>query len=281
MQNRPFDLHTHSCLSDGTLTPELIVRLAKEKGIELVALTDHDTVEGVPRAMEEGRRIGIQVLPALEMDTDFTAVLHILGYGVDLKNDQLNETLNKAQHDRARRNEKIVDVLYRMGMDIRGCLDKPKGVSTRLNIALALKDAGYVGSIAEAIERYLKKGMPAFVACPHVLPREAIALIHRAGGLAVIAHPHKIKADVSALVCSLAGDGLDGIEAYYPGTTPGDQRLYLTLARQYGLMVTCGSDYHGSNRSGVELGCAYEPVPELEATLERLLEHDAAKMVKP
>ncbi|MEL7609434.1 MAG: PHP domain-containing protein [Bacillota bacterium] len=281
MRNRPFDLHAHSGFSDGTVTPERIVNEAKEKGLELVALTDHDTVEGVSRAMEEGRRIGQRVIPALEMDTDFTAVLHILGYGIDIHNGELGETLRKAQCDRAKRNERIVDALYGMGMDIRGCLDKTEGVSTRLNIAVALRDAGYVSSVAEAIERYLKKGMPAFVACEHVLPREAIAIIHRAGGFAVLAHPHKIRADVPSLVQSLAADGLDGIEAYYPGTTPGERRLYLTLARQYGLMVTCGSDYHGSNRSGVELGCAYEPVPALEATLERLLERIAAQTDKP
>ncbi len=276
----PYDIHCHSLYSDGTATPEEVVQAAKSAGLLFVALSDHDTAGGVPRAVAEGHRLGIPVLPAAEFDCKFSCLLHILGVDIRLDQPELQQTIASAMAVRRARNHKILSALYGLGLDVWDVAEQEEGVATRLNIALALVRRGYVRSIKDAFDRYLGPGRPAHFECDHLPPEEIIQTIHQAGGLAVMAHPCKLKADVGHTVRRLAAAGLDGVEAYYPTATPGQRMEHCSLARQLGLFVTCGSDYHGANRPGVSLGCAFEPVPELFASRELLLAHHIHRQEK-
>lgn len=267
--NAPYELHVHTFFSDGTDSPEEIVRQAHALGLAFVAVSDHDTLAGVPRALAEGARIGMPVLPALELDARFSSTLHLLGAGVDIHNSALTAFLSQARQARTARWDKMLAALKQLGISFSQ-EPEPPPLPTRMHLALALVNQGHAASISDAFARYLADGQPAHVPLRHLPPEEIIRLIHGAGGVAIVAHPMKIKADVFALLRRLKAAGLDGVEAYYPGTPPKLRAQYLSLARQLGLMVTCGSDYHGLHRPGVTLGCAFEPVPVLRDSRDRL-----------
>ncbi len=269
LDNSPYELHAHTFFSDGTDSPEEIVQQARALGLKFVAVSDHDTLEGVPRALAEGAKIGMPVLPALEFDARFSSTLHILGAGVDIHDPALTASLVQARQARTARRDKILAALEQLGIFLRQD-SNPAPLPTRMHIALALVRQGHAAGIGDAFARYLADGQPAHVPINHLPPEEIIGLIHGAGGLAIVAHPMKIKADVPALLHRLKAAGLDGVEAYYPGTPPKLRAQYLSLARELRLMATCGSDYHGLHRPGVVLGCAFEPVPALRESRERL-----------
>lgn len=258
-----FDLHTHSHVSDGTYSPRDIVRLAKDAGLELVALTDHDAVAGVPEALQAGKERGVSVLPGVELDTESPFELHILGLGIDIASGSLQEALELQQRRRRVRNARILEKLLASGVDLRGSFQETAWVDTRLDIAQALCRAGFAGSVSEAFARYLSPGMPGYLAAQRQLPEEAIACIHEAGGIAVLAHPCHIRDNPHRVVARLADAGLDGVEAYYPASTPGQTALFVSLAAQFGLLVSGGSDFHGENRPQIALGCAFRDVPVL------------------
>ena len=264
------DLHTHSNKSDGTLSPREVVAAAREAGVALLALTDHDCTLGVAEALEAGKALGIRVIPGMELDTEFPTELHMLGLHIDPANEELQAFMAENTRRRQARNEAILQKLAEAGADVRPFLPRLSGNPTRLHVALALVQGGYAQSIGQAFQAYLNRGMPGYVDTRRISPEDAIGLIHRAGGLAVLAHPCKLKADVPALVARLAGAGLDGIEAYYPTATPGQRAEALALARQHGLLVSCGSDFHGANRPANALGCAWAPDAALEPIYERL-----------
>lgn len=264
-----FDLHTHSNLSDGTLPPREVVRGAKEAGVSLMALTDHDCTLGVREALQAGEELGVRVIPGLEIDAQFPVKLHILGLGIDLQNEAMRTFARESVLRRGRRNRAIVDKLEAAGYHIRQYVRQSRGAMTRLHVALALVEGGYTPSVASAFTDYFKPGQAGYVPSPRIEPEDAIALIHQAGGIAVLAHPCKIVADVHALVDRLAKAGLDGIEALYPSATSGQRAEHISLARQYGLLISCGSDFHGGNRN-VSLGDAWEDNPILEPIYERL-----------
>lgn len=270
-----YDIHTHSAMSDGTDAPEQVIRNAKQAGLALVALTDHDNVLGVRQALAEGARIGMPVLTGVELDTRFQCTLHILGVGIDLENEELRLYLEEAARRRLIRNTKIVNKLHEMGVDLQPHIEMGTGVMTRLNLALALVSGGYAKDKAEAFSKYLNPGCPAYFDAEHETPAESVRLIKRAGGLAILAHPCQIRANLPPIVKELAGAGLDGIEAYYPTTTDGLRLEHIQLAKQYGLMATCGCDYHGAHRPAAKLGCAWQDTPLLEQSYEIL-----AKRVK-
>lgn len=263
-----FDFHTHSNCSDGADSPAVLVNRAKEAGIRFLALTDHDTVRGYPEAAEEGKRIGLPVLPAIEMDSEFAEELHILGLGIDPFHPGLISALETALERRNQRNRKMLRQLKEAGCDIHLDLDDDRGTITRFHFALALRDAGYAKTIPEAFENYLKRGKPGYYRVERFSPKEIIAIIRKAGGVAAIAHPCHLSCDVHGLVAQLKDEGLGGIEAYYATATEGQKNLHLSLARQYGLLVTAGSDYHGPERPRNRLGCAFEDVPVLQKTFD-------------
>lgn len=269
----PFDLHTHSLASDGTCAPGDVVRLAGEAGLSLVALTDHDTIAGVPEALQAGKTLGVPVLPGIELDTESPFELHIVGLGIDIEDGAFQEALRRQRRRRQQRNTIILEKLSAAGMDLGGYFAESKGVDTRLHIAKALCAAGYARSASDAFARYLNPGMPGYHPARRYTPEEAIALIHDAGGIAVLAHPCHIRGNPHPLVARLARAGLDGLEAYYPASTPGQTALYCSLAAQFGLLVSTGSDFHGDNRPESTLGCAFQDVQVLRKMGVYLQEH--------
>ncbi|MEA5059094.1 MAG: PHP domain-containing protein [Candidatus Pelethousia sp.] len=264
-----FDLHTHSNQSDGTLPPGEVVAVAKKAGVSLMALTDHDSIQGVAVAVKAGGKLGVRVVPGLEMDTEFPIELHMLGLGIDPGNAALLAFMEQNALRRQARNQAILAQLEKTGIHLPTSSVKSRGTVTRLHVALALVAGGYAQSVAGAFETYLRAGKAGYVHSNRIEPEAAISLIHEAGGIAVLAHPCKLACDVHALVYRLAVAGLDGIEAFYPVATPGQRARDLSLAEQYGLLVSCGSDFHGANRPVVP-GSAWENHPALAPIYDRL-----------
>lgn len=262
---KPFDLHTHSCCSDGTDTPQTLVTLAAQAGLGAVAVTDHDTMDGVPAALAAGEACGIRVIPGVELDQEWPYELHILGLGVDVHSAALQTALIRARERRTQRNERIRQQLLAAGHDVAPHLSLQANV-TRLHFAKALVSMGAAKSISDAFARYLSPGTVGYAHARRLEPRESISLIHESGGVAVLAHPCNIRGNIHKLVYQLVQWGLDGIEAYYPGTMAGQLALFESFAAQYGLLVSCGSDYHGANRPDRRLGCAWQDSPSLART---------------
>ena len=246
------DLHTHSTASDGTLKPVDLVRYAKDKGIEVLALTDHDTLSGLSEAMDEARRLHLEFIPGIEISAEFEpGTMHILGYFVDPADSGLEERLSWLRRGRDRRNEVILRKLEDLGypMEMEEVLRFAGGESTgRPHIADAMVSRGYVASRNEAFERFLGKGAPAYADKERLTPEEAISLIRRSGGLPVLAHPQWLLMDehaVADLVADLKEMGLAGLETLYYSHSEAETAFYETLARKNGLLVTGGTDYHG------------------------------------
>lgn len=270
MEHR-FDLHLHSNCSDGTDAPERLMQRAFDAGLSLCALTDHDCIEGVSRAQAAGRTLGMTVISGIEFDTQFPSELHILGLGVDIENGTLRKAVNRARNWREQRNAAMLKKLRRAGYELSPYLSEKTYILTRYHMAGAMVGAGYAESIQDAFTRFLNPGCAAYEPGRRHTPGEVVGYIHAAGGVAALAHPCAIRGDVHAIVAELASQGLDGIEAYYPTSTPGQTELFTSLAAQYGLMVTCGSDYHGPGRPKNAIGSAWQDVRALEATYDFFL----------
>ncbi len=264
---KPFDLHMHSNMSDGTFAPEQLPALALERGIKLMALTDHDTAMGCKRAMNAGREIGVQVLGGMEIDAEFPSELHILALGIDPEHPAILRYEQWRSGEREERNRKILSKLKAMGRDVEPFMEHSKGNDTRLHIAKALVAGGYAATLTEAFDRYVGSGASAYYPSKCISRRDAVELAVAAGGVAVLAHPCKLKADPHSLIKELADYGLWGIEAYYPSSTQGQKEQFLSLAEQYGLIPTCGSDFHGKNRDTL-IGAAYAEEGELVKAYE-------------
>ncbi len=261
-----FDLHCHSIHSDGTSTPVEIVRMAARSKLSLLALTDHDNMDGIVEATEAGRELGVPVLPAVEMDNEWRHELHIIGLDVDPTSRSLLEALEIARARREKRNKVIYAKLLTAGMDIRPIVNRPDDHTTKLHIAMALCSAGYAADVRDAFARYLRQGQIGYYVEPRFTPQQVLSIIHASDGVPVLAHPCHIRDNPHTLVHELVSLGLMGLEAYYPSSTPKQTEMFVSLAAQYKLLVTCGSDYHGANRPGVPLGCAWRDCRELERT---------------
>ncbi len=261
---QPFDLHLHSTCSDGTDSPTEVIARVASLGVTLAALTDHDCVTGVPEALAAGKRLGIRVLPALEMDTEWPHELHILGLDVDIAEPCLSAALETARKRRIERNGEIVRRLKLAGMEIEPLLNRDGGVATRLHFALALVAGGFAETTREAFTRYLHKGRPGYFAVERFTPEQVISLILGAGGVPVWAHPMHGNSDPHKLAAILRGYGLMGMEAFHPSMSEGEGALLVSIARQSGMIVTCGSDYHGANRAEVVPGQTWRACAALE-----------------
>ncbi|WP_028611132.1 PHP domain-containing protein [Paenibacillus harenae] len=251
------DLHTHTTASDGMQPPAENVRLAKTAGLAAVAITDHDTVAGVEEAAREGERIGITVVPGVEISTVADGHdIHILGYYTDNEDKKWLERLAGLRGTRDRRNEMIVDKLRELGIPISmddvlaAARDSGKspghakdGSVGRPHIAEALIRQGYAADMKEAFDRYLASGAAAYVNPPRVHPFEAIEWIKEAGGTCVIAHPGLY--DDDRLVEELILHGAQGIEVFHSDHGEEEEERYARLASKHGLIVTGGSDFHG------------------------------------
>lgn len=247
------DLHTHTNASDGVNPPAENVRLAREAGLAAIAITDHDTLHGIPEAMEAGERYGVIVVPGVEISTVANGQdIHVLGYYIRTDDDKLLGRLDELRRVRDRRNDMMLEKLRQLGMDItleEVLAARNKKLSAeetvgRPHIADVLMQKGYVHSLEEAFDRYLGRGKAAYVNPPRIRPETAIEWIHDAEGTAVLAHPGLYHDD--ELVKQLIGSGLDGIEVYHSDHSEADEARYRALAERSGLLVTAGSDFHGA-----------------------------------
>ncbi len=252
------DLHMHTTASDGTHPPADNVRMAKAAGLYGIAITDHDTVSGVAEAVQVGQELGITVVPGVEISTiEDGHDIHILGYYIDVHNDQLLARLQQLRNTREHRNDMMVERLNELGltismeevMNLAGSDLKGDETIGRPHIAEVLMNKGYVNSISEAFDRYLGKSGAAYVNPPRITPYDAIDWIKAAGGAAVIAHPGLYEDD--QLVERIVQYGADGIEVYHSDHSPEEEAKYLAMARKLNCIVTAGSDFHGS-RNGHE-----------------------------
>jgi predicted metal-dependent phosphoesterase TrpH len=271
MTENRFDLHIHSIISDGTVQPSELVTTAAGSNLKLIALTDHDSILGVKEAVETGRKVGLPVLPAVEMDNEWRHELHIIGLDVDPDNPTLVRALEIARDRRERRNKIIYRNLKEAGYDVQPLVQRPESMTTKLHIAHALIKAGYAVDVRDAFSKYLRPGRPGYYTEPRFTPQQVIDIIHIADGLPILAHPCHIRDNPHGLIRELYDMGLMGLEAYYPSSTPRQTEMYVSIARQYQMLVTCGSDFHGDNRPGVLIGCAWRNVPVLEKTYETLV----------
>ena len=269
------DLHSHTHYSDGILSPEEVVRLARERGVPILSITDHDTMEGIPAAIEAGRKLGIRVIPGVELTAHFhEQEVHILGYFADdgrWKEGEFQKLLRSSKKVRLERCKKMVIRLQEAGLKI-GFEDVmklgAKGSLGRPHVARALLAAGQIQTFDEAFIRFLSRGKPAWVDKARVASEEAIRLIHGARGLAILAHPGLLKGE--RIPAELLDQGLDGIEVYH---TRHDSRLssrYLRWAGEHHILSTGGSDCHGNAGDDATLGNTRIEGPLLENFLRRL-----------
>jgi predicted metal-dependent phosphoesterase TrpH len=259
----PLDLHTHSTASDGLLTPAQLVALAAERGLRTLALTDHDTVAGIPEASAAASAAALRFVPGVELSTHVeSGEVHMLGYFIDTADPALREALTGFRAARAGRAEGMVARLGAAGAPI--ALDRVHafaggGSIGRPHVARALVEAGHAASINEAFERWLVRGRPGYVERFRLTPPDAIRLIRASGGVPVLAHPHSVD-DLPGLLPRLLEAGLAGLECYYGDYDEPRKRDYLALAKRHGLVATGGTDYHGgSGAHRRPLGSIYIP----------------------
>lgn len=258
---RCIDLHTHSNESDGTLTPTALMELAKEQNLTAIALSDHDTISGLPEARLAADRLGIELVPGIELSTDYNGLeVHMLGYYIDESNTSFLAQLQKFRSGREERNKKMAARLQEEGFDFTYeelLAAFPDAVLTRAHFARFLKDRGYVKSMDIVFKQYIGNNCRCYVPREKLTPMEAVDLIHTGGGLAYFAHPILCglgKDRLEALIGELKERGLDGIEAIYSTYTPKDERLIRQFAEEYDLLISGGSDFHGSNKPDISLG---------------------------
>jgi len=254
------DLHIHSTMSDGTMSPTEIVDLAYKKGLSCIALTDHDTVAGNQEAQQRGDVVGLEVISGMELSVSFEGLnVHLLGYLIDSENVSLLRSLHTLQEARETRNREILHTLDVNGIQITEKeLQKVSGTGQtgRPHIAKILMEKKVVRSMDEAFDKYLGRDGSAYVSRFVLDMKSAVDVIHKAGGLAVVAHPyHLIKNDMISgeILLHLKGLGVDGIETYYPTHSRKFRKQLIKLAEKYGLLLTGGSDYHGTIRRGTTL----------------------------
>lgn len=266
------DLHVHTTASDGTERPEEVVARARRLGLHGLAVTDHDTLDGVAPALAAGRALGIEVLPGVELGTRRDGrEVHLLGYLMDTEEAELLDVLRTFREARERRLDEMLARLAALGLPVERRqvqAEAGAGAVGRPHVARVLVKMGAAASLDEAFARYLGEGRPAYVPRLKLSPERAIGLIRRAGGVAVLAHPG-LNAD-DAFISALVDAGLQGLEAYYPEHDPAMTAHYLELCRRYRLVATGGSDFHGpEHRRHGRLAAAAAPDAVLRELRER------------
>ncbi|MFH1155050.1 MAG: ribonuclease III [Pseudomonadota bacterium] len=262
------DLHIHSTASDGSCTPSEVIQLAVDLGIQAIAITDHDTTDGVRLVLEAGIPQGLELVTGVEISAEpppgfsGSGSLHILGYGISIYDRHLNSALEELRMARITRTPRIIEKLNGLGIPLT--LDQVEaiggpGQTGRPHIAQAMLEKGYITSFDQAFDQYLGKGKPAYVDKFRIPCQDVIRLIQDAGGVAVLAHPGLLEPGgdprrVSALIQDLAAMGLRGLEVYYTDHTTEQTTFYANLAFQKDLLVTGGSDFHGNFKKGTSMG---------------------------
>lgn len=275
MDNRRIDLHVHTTASDGSSTPSEVVSLASQKGLSAIAITDHDTMGGVPEAMKTASTYGIEVIPGLEISTKHHSAVHILGYYVNCESKDLQNELQWIVWERDQRNEKICALMRESGLPVEYVKMKERfgDVVGRPHFARLLVQLGLAEDVQDAFQRFLEKGKKYFQPRIFLSLKRSIEIISDSGGIPVLAHPfqyHLEDADMCELIEYCIKHGLRGIECLYSGYTK-EQSSYLEkLASKYGLLVTGGSDYHGSVKPHIQLGTGNGDLSVPYSVLEKM-----------
>jgi len=279
------DLHIHSTASDGRFSPAEVVRKSVEGGLTVIALADHDTVDGIAPAQAAAKAFPqLRVIPCVEISTDVPeGEVHILGYFIDYTDPELKSTLERLRHSRRERAQKMITKLGNLGIHIdwqRVQEIAGSGSVGRPHLAQAMLEKGYIASIKEAFTNYIYREGPANVGREKTTPREAVKLILRADGLPVLAHPLFIN-DPEAMVIELKAAGLVGVEAYYNSYTADEINGLVSLANKYNLIATGGSDYHGLDISTETMIGGVDVPIEAAEQLIALAGHRALKLASP
>lgn len=254
------DLHLHTVFSDGTSLPAELIEEARKEGVSCISIVDHDTVLGIDPALEYAHGKDIEVIPGIELTAEYNdQEIHILGYLVDYKDRSFVKKLEILKENRIARIYKITDKLKGIGLNLAA--DKVfalanHGTVGRMHVALAMVNEGLVSSAAEAFSRFIGDKSPAYVCGFRFSPAEAIGLIRKVGGAAVLAHPYSVKDEVTTQLIEF---GLDGLEVYYPEHSQSTINFYLNIAQKHNLLITGGSDYHGRAKPEVRIGAAKIP----------------------
>ena len=295
----PIDLHTHSTKSDGTYTPTQLVQYAARKGLSAIALTDHDTIDGVGEAMQAAAALrpentsesisfpSPEVIPGVELSTELDGKsIHIVGLFIDYKNRAFSDRLKEFLDSRFYRNQKMCRLLTEGGYPVSyEELEKmfADTVITRPHFARYLLSHGMISSIEEAFRKLIGDDCPYYVPREKITPHDAVRYLVKFGGVPILAHPLQYKLsdqDLDALVSSLKKEGLAGIEVYYPSHRPSDTAALSRIALKYGLLPSGGSDFHGENKKNLDLGTGYghlyvpdtllQPIREKAETLRQM-----------
>jgi len=273
------DLHTHSTASDGSESPSALVDLAVGLGLRVLALTDHDTLEGIEEARDSADRSGIELIAGTEISLDYLGGMHLVVLWLEPGPGPLQDRLGGLQNGRVGRNAAIVEALTDLGMPVtleEGIEQSGGGSVGRPHIAAVMMRKGYVESVAEAFDLWLGTGRPAYAARPRLSPEEAIGLARDSGGVPVLAHPHTLginrSAEMADMLVRLRSAGLVGLEALYAAYHRHEREGYADLARRFGLVASGGSDYHGSYKPGLALGTGYGDLVVPDHVVDQLRE---------
>ncbi|MDP8209027.1 MAG: PHP domain-containing protein [Candidatus Electryonea clarkiae] len=261
MYHSLIDLHIHSSVSDGSLSPAEIVKYASKIGLAAISITDHDTIDGIGEAMREAEQYKMEIVPGVEISAQYkNAVPHLLGYYIDIENHELNEALKWTIEARDERNPQIIKRLNEIGIDIN--MDEVLqiaggGVVGRPHIAGALVRSGAVKNHDEAFDLYLGARGSAYIPKARMPMAKAISIIRDSKGIPVLAHPMTLtrnNLDLDDLLREWITMGLEGIEVWYSEHTEDETELYIKLAEKYDLVKTGGSDFHGVAKTGIDMG---------------------------
>lgn len=254
------DLHVHSTASDGTFTPTELVREAVKKGLSAFALTDHDTTAGVDEAVQAGKQYGIEVLPGIEISTSYKdKEIHIVGLMIDHNNQEFQSGIGDEIARRDKRNDQMIELFNEHGFEVSmpELMEMfPNSIITRAHFAAFMVKHGYVKTNKEAFDKYLGDGMPLYVPRDRKSPAEAISLINKAGGAAILAHPllyHLTDGELRNLCREFKGCGLCGIESMYSTYRGFDELTVRKIAHEFEFCESGGSDFHGGNKPDIQL----------------------------
>ena len=258
------DLHTHTKRSDGTFSPTELIIHAHFLELKAIAITDHDTIDGLDEAIDAGYRLRVEVVPGAELSIEYdlpeSGHMHVVGLFLDPSSQDLRDGLDWLKRKREERTPKILKILDEHGvhLTVEEIMEKAGGGSVgRPHMARLMLEKGYVSSISEAFEHYLKKGAVAYVPKEKFPLERAVAMIRSAGGIPILAHPYSLKLDDQALedlLVSMKEKGIAGIEVYYSNHSAEQTERYLSLAHKLDLLISGGSDFHGENKPDIRLG---------------------------
>ncbi len=274
------DLHTHTTCSDGTFSPSDLVSLASSRGLEAIAVTDHDTIAGLSQALETGNSLNIEVITGAELSIEYplpeSGHMHLLGLFLEPGSRELKEGLEWLRQKREERTPRILNILHEQGVHITETeiMEKSGGGSVgRPHIARLLLEKGYVDSMQEAFDSYLKKGAVAYVPKEKFPLERAIEMILSANGIPILAHPYTLKLgakELEDLLISMKEMGLRGIEAHYSNHSEDQTAQFLALAEKLDLLVSGGTDFHGENKPDIQLGTGLGDLRIPSSVLEKL-----------